>query len=122
MISHANGSLAETKGSIVFIDDDSRPILELDREIRFINTEHFEIRDLNSLYGFICGLMSQDYDLDVVYVDGMMSKMNFKKEDAEEEFQKLCKVSDDAQITIYFALNDTPEVPDYLREYKVAIE
>jgi len=56
MISHANNGLKDTKGHIVFIDDDNRAMHELDREVRFISTENFELRDLNSLYGFICGI------------------------------------------------------------------
>lgn len=122
MISHANNGLKETKGHIVFIDDDNRAMHELDRGIRFINTENFEIQDLNSLYGFICGIVAQDYDVDMVYVDGLMGKMDFKKEDAEREFEKLSKLSDDNKITVLFALNDTEETPEYLKKYKVEIE
>ena len=122
MISHANSAMKETKGHIVFIDDDNRAMHELDREIRFINTESFEIEDLNSLYGFICGIAAQDYDVDRVYVDVLMGRMNFSKEYAEKEFNKLSKLSDDNKITVLFALNDTEETPEYLKKYKVEIE
>ena len=122
MISHANQQMKETDGRIVFIDDDNRAMHELDREIRFINTESFEIEDLNSLYGFVCGLLAQDYDLDRVYVDGRMGKMDFNKEGAQAQFEKLDKLSDDNKITVLFALNDTETTPDYLKKYKVEIE
>ena len=112
MISHANQQMKETDGRIVFIDDDNRAMHELDREIRFINTESFEIEDLNSLYGFVCGLLAQDYDLDRVYVDGLMGKMDFNKEGAQAQFEKLDKLSDDNKITVLFALNDTVTTPD----------
>ena len=122
MISHANQQMKETDGRIVFIDDDNRAMHELDREIRFINTESFEIEDLKSLYGFVCGLLAQDYDLDRVYVDGLMGKMDFNKEGAQAQFEKLDKLSDDNKITVLFALNDTETTPDYLKKYKVEIE
>lgn len=122
MISHANAAAKESKGHIVFIDDDNRAMHELDREIRFINTESFEIECLNSLYGFVCGILAQDYDVDMVYVDGLMSKIDFNKEGAEAKFQKLVEVSDENKITILFALNDTENTPDYLKKYKVEIE
>lgn len=122
MISHANTAVKESNGHIVFIDDDNRAIHELDRAVRFINTESFEIEDLNSLYGFICGIAAQDYDVDQVYVDGLMGKMDFKKEDAEKEFEKLSKLSDESKITVLFALNDTEDTPEYLKRYKVEIE
>ncbi len=122
MISHANTAVKDSKGHIVFIDDDNRAMHELDRAIRFINTESFEIEDLNSLYGFICGIAAQDYDVDRVYVDGLMGKMDFNKEDAEKEFEKLSKLSDESKITVLFALNDTEDTPEYLKRYKVEIE
>ncbi|NLB22177.1 MAG: hypothetical protein GX833_02790 [Clostridium sp.] len=122
MISHANNGLKDTKGHIVFIDDDNRAMHELDREVRFISTENFELRDLNSLYGFICGIVSQDYDVDMIYVDGLMGKMDFDRDDAKDEFEKLSKLSDRSKITIFFALNDTEETPEYLKKYKVEIE
>jgi len=122
MISHANTAMKETKGHVVFIDDDNRAMHELDRDIRFINTDGYEIEDLNSLYGFVCGIVAQDYDVDMVYVDGLMGKMDFSKEDAEKEFEKLSKLSDDNKITVLFALNDTEQTPEYLKKYKVEIE
>ena len=122
MISHANNGLKETKGHIVFIDDDSRAMHELDRDVRFINTESYEIHDLNSLYGFICGIVAQDYDVDTIYVDGLMGKMDFEREDAQAEFEKLSRLSDHSKTTIYFALNDTPSTPEYFKKYKVEIE
>lgn len=122
MISHANEAAMDSKGNVVFIDDDMRPMHELDRKVRFISTENYEIDQFCALYGFVCGILAQDYDVDQIYIDGMMAKINQEGEEAEKNFEKLSKLSDDQKVTIYFALNDTEEVPDYLRKYKVEIE
>jgi len=121
MIAHANESVKQTSGHLVFIDDDNRPMHELARDIRFINTESYEITDFNTLYGLICGILAQDYDVEKIYVDGLMSGIDLKQEGAEEQFNKLASLSDDNKITIFFTLNDNDEVPDYLRKYKVEI-
>lgn len=122
MIAHANQSAKDSNGHIVFIDDDNRPMHELGRDIRFINTESFQINDLNTLYGLLCGILAQDYDVESIYVDGLMSGMDFTVEGAEGQFNKLTALSDDNKITIFFALNDNDEVPEFLRKYKVEIE
>lgn len=94
---------------------------ELDRKVRFISTENYEIKEFCSLYGFVCGILAQDYDVDQLYIDGMMAKINHKSENAEVYFEKLAQLSDDEKVTIFFAINDTEDVPDYLRKYKVEI-
>lgn len=94
-------SVKQTSGHLVFIDDDNRPMHELARDIRFINTESYEITDFNTLYGLICGILAQDYDVEKIYVDGLMSGIDLKQEGAEEQFNKLASLSDDNKITIF---------------------
>lgn len=122
MISHANEAAAESKGSIVFIDDDMRPMHELDRKVRFISAQNYEIDSFCSLYGFICGILAQDYDVDSIYIDGIMAKMKNNSDDAEDWFKKLADLSDEEKVTLYFAMNDGEDVPEYLKKYKADIE
>lgn len=122
MLAHANEAVKTTDGHVVFIDDDNRPMHELDRDIRFINTENFEIKSFTTLYGLVCGVLAQDYDVEKIYVDGLLSTIKLDEENAEKEFQTLDKLTDENKVTMYFTCNDTPEVPEYLRKYRVEIE
>lgn len=122
MISHANESLEKTKGHLVFIDDDGRPMHELAREIRFINTDNCDLTDMKTLYGFICGILAQDYDVDQMYVDGILNKMDLAAEENQAAFEKLEKLSDEERLTIYFAVHDSGEMPEYLQKNKVEVD
>ena len=69
LINLANDRVACCKGNLVYIDDDDRPLLELNRNIRFISTKDFQLTDYNSFYGFLCGILSEDYDVDTIFID-----------------------------------------------------
>ena len=71
LVDMANTEVAEVKGDIVFIDDDSRAMYDLKHEIRFVNCVDYGIRNADKLYGFIAGMMAQDYDITSIYIDGI---------------------------------------------------
>ena len=73
LIQLANDHLVNVKGVSVFIDDDSRYVRQLDRKIRFVSTEDFNINNCNSLYGLLCGIISANYDIEKIYIDGLLS-------------------------------------------------
>lgn len=122
MISHANQALTQSDGHLVFVDDDARAMHELDRQIRFINAEQFIMDDMCSLYGFVCGILAQDYDVDTLYIDGLLGKIDLNNENSEQNFEKLAQMADDNRINIYFTLNENGEIPAYLEKYQESIE
>ena len=69
LIELANHQQLEAKGDSVYIDDDSRPMLQLNRSIRFVDTMEYEVRDCNDFYGMICGIISSNYDIENIYDD-----------------------------------------------------
>ena len=63
LIELANHQQLEAKGDSVYIDDDSRPMLQLNRSIRFIDTMEYGVRDCSDFYGMLCGIISSNYDI-----------------------------------------------------------
>ena len=117
MISKANLKVKDSKGHIVFIDDDSRPMHELERAIRFINTESFEIDSFSSLYGLICGIISENFDTDTIYIDGLLNKIDFENECSTKDYEKIEKLAEENKISLVFAVNDDNSIPDFVKKY-----
>ena len=69
LLEMANSSIAEAKGTIVFLDKNVKHMFELDRKIRLINVFDFPIETLDSFLGFLCGIISQDHDLEEIYLE-----------------------------------------------------
>jgi hypothetical protein len=46
---------------------------ELDRKVRLINVNEYCVTNYSEFIGFLCGMISQDHDLEVVYLDSFLS-------------------------------------------------
>lgn len=53
LIDLANDNVQFARGESVYIDDDNRAMLVLNRNIRFISTDDFKLKDYESFYGFL---------------------------------------------------------------------
>ena len=120
MVSLANDKVKATNGNVVFVDDDSRAIHELDREIRFIDAQEYGLMDYRSIYGFLCGIIATNYDVTTIFVDGLLNGMDKKSESSEKIFEKLQLFSESNKIDLYIAMHDEGELAiSELEKYKV---
>src|SRR5690242_3562942 len=86
LIEMANNEVNHCKGNVVYISNNNRPILQIDRRIRFVATEEFGIRDENAFYGLLCGMLSENYDIETIYVDGLFNIIRGNIDDASALF------------------------------------
>ncbi|MGL5378884.1 hypothetical protein [Clostridium sp.] len=119
LIDLANGNLVTSKGDAVYIDDDARPMMHLQRDIRFIATNDLGVKDCRSFYGLLCGLISQNYDIENIYIDGLSNIVNCPIREATDLFGKIKELSSKFGLNLFINLNcdNTDELPDFIREY-----
>ena len=85
LIDMANEAGKLSDGHIVFIDDDSRHMYDLHYNIRFVDTTGFIMEDQRIFFGFICGILSQDRDIDKIYIDGLNNIIKYLKSGTRTE-------------------------------------
>lgn len=78
LFSIANELASESKGHLVYISNNSEGMFELNPSIRLIDTSQFPISSFDSFTGFIYGIISEDYDVEVILIDNLT---NILKED-----------------------------------------
>lgn len=118
LISMANERAANKKGDIVYIDDDNRPLFDLNRSIRFITTGDYDFKDYEDLYGFLCGIISEDYDIDTVYIDGLSNIIQKDINNAAHLFLQLDKLADKNKIDFFINVNNEENnIPEFLKKY-----
>ena len=116
LLDMANAEVEKTAGNIVYLDDNNRCMYDLKHEIRFINTSDYSIDNTDKLYGFVCGILSRDFDISTVYIDGL-KKIVGKEENLEKLIKKLDKVFDG--INAYIVISGSEDVPEYLKKYVI---
>jgi hypothetical protein len=116
MIDMANSQLNTAKGSIVFIDDDNRCILNLHHDIRYINAGEYEVTSSPMLYGFLCGILAEDFDIEQIYLDGLPALCGLGEAAGMEEFfLKIKDFSNRFNVTVTMGVSGPAEdVPAFL--------
>jgi hypothetical protein len=118
MMVDAANDLVGKKGDVVFIDDDNALVVKLKHQIRFVNITDFPIDSARSLAGFVCGLISGNYDIDTIFVDGLTYILKDELHSLQEFFAVVETISKKFNVDFYFSINgDNVEFPEFLGAY-----
>ena len=125
LIDLVNESLKNEHGDIIFIDDDKRYMYDLRHEIRFVDASEYPIghkSTASEMLGFICGMLSANFDVSLVAMDAFMKLVRTPLEDAAmvSFFEQLEKLSERSKCNFLLSMS-TPleELPEYLRKYVI---
>ena len=72
MLDGANEAIKTAAGNIVYIDKSSKHMYELSNKIRLIDASKLPLKNTDKFVGAICGIISQDHDLQQVYLDSFL--------------------------------------------------
>lgn len=72
LLDKVNAEVKEATGNIVYLDKSSQNMHELDNKVRLINVAEYPVKNTDQFLGFICGICSQDYDLQTMYLDSFL--------------------------------------------------
>ena len=119
LIDRANTEYNSGNGNIAFLDVDDDHIFSLDYNVRLINLSEYHLEYLDSLYGFICGMMSMDYDLEQIYVDSFYKMVDMNDdEELVRIYKDLERISTEREVEIYINIDRTvDEMPSELQEH-----
>lgn len=123
LIDNANKDMTEGNGNIAFVDVDDNHIFSLNYNVRLINAMEFNVLNVQSFYGFLCGIMAMDYDLEKIYVDSIYKIMNLELKDIEYLIESLEKISEKYEVEFYINIDYTMDkMPENIKSYCYQIE
>lgn len=122
LLSGANEAVEKANGSIVYIDKNGKHMYELSNRVRLINLEEFPIRSYNAFIGFLCGVISQDHDLEVIYLDSFLTVAHLEEaEDLTQAIMDVNALGEKYDVRFVLSISRDPEtLPEIARE-KVVI-
>lgn len=117
LLEKVNNAVKTVDGNIVYLDKNAKHMYELKNKIRLINTGEFPFTNTDEFIGFICGIVSQDHDLQEVYLDSFLDIAFIKSGDAVNDVLcKLDKISD--QFHVDFVVSISTEIDQLSEDYK----
>ena len=117
LLDMANDSIKKAIGSIVYLDKSSKHMYELNNRIRLINVNEFPITTSQGFVGFISGIISQDHDIETMFLDSFLKLACLEGEDISETIATLENLS--AKYDVNFVLSvsmDGGEMPEQVQK------
>ena len=114
LLNKVNASVAAVSGNIVYLDKSQKHMYELNNKVRLINVTDYPIDNCDEFLGFICGIVSQDNDLEEMYLDSFLTISGI---DTEEEIshaiQKLDVISEKYNVKFVLSISrDASQLPE----------
>ena len=120
MLDGVSAALAKDHGSVVFINNNKRHVLDLNYKIRMIDTSEFEISSFDELYGLLCGVVSQDYDTTDIFVDSITKIADGSDEDIAAYLDKTAALAEKHNITVLMTLSkNAADISEGIKKYTV---
>jgi len=120
LISMANEDVQNLSGNVIFVDDDKRHIYDLKHDLRFISMDEYPLKNVDEFFGFLCGIVSNDYDINKIYIDGLFKVMETNHEQLPQFISKLRNFAESSGIEFIMTISCTKdELREELKEFVV---
>ena len=114
LLDKVNSAVGTQSGNIVYLDKSQKHMYELNNKIRLINVMDFPIDNCDEFLGFICGIVSQDHDLDEMYLDSFLTIASIDDENGiTKAIEKLDVISEKFKVNFVLSVSrDINRLPE----------
>ena len=105
LLEKVNNEIRSISGNIVFLDKSTKHMYELNNKVRLIDVSDYFIDSPDVFVGFICGIISQDHDLEQIYVDNLLVLSKADLSNLDELLTRLESIGDKYHVDFVFSLS-----------------
>ena len=121
MLDKVNREIKEASGNLVYLDKNSKHMYELNNKIRLVDVSEYAFSSSDEFYGFICGIISQDHDLEQLYFDNFKKICCTDNSALESVLDKFKALSEKSGISFCISIaTDKSEIPASYQESVIA--
>ena len=117
LLDKVNTAIKDVSGNIVYLDKSSKHMYELNNKIRLIDVSGYPLRNSDEFIGFICGIISQDHDLEEMYLDSFLKIAKLEDADITDTLKQQEQISRTFGITFTIRVSmDKEQIPEAFQE------
>ena len=117
LLEKVNSEVKDILGNICYLDKSSKHMFELNNRVRLINVSDFAIENTDQFIGFICGIISQDHDLEQMYFDSFLKIAHLEGQDITAAIKRIQKIGDMFGVSFIISIAmDKDDVPAEFEE------
>ena len=116
LLDKVNAQVQSAAGSIVYLDKSTKHMYEVNNKVRLIDVSAFEIGSSDEFIGLIKGIISQDHDLQQMYLDSFLKIALVQDDCIADVIAKLEKVSEVYHVDFVLSVGkNEEELPEELK-------
>lgn len=116
LLERVNSAIKSANGSIVYLDKSTKHMYELNNKIRLIDVSAFPLKNSDEFVGFICGIISQDHDLEEIYLDSFLTISKLEGQDVTDTLIQLDAIGQKFNLTFVISISlNKEEIPASLQ-------
>ena len=117
LLDKVNNEVKNISGNIVYLDKSTKHMYELNNKVRLIDVSQCLIENSSEFVGFVCGIISQDHDLQQMYFDSFLKIAALEDKDISAVIEKLDRMSDFFQVDFVLSVSkDESELPESVKD------
>ena len=120
LLDKVNAEVKNISGNIVYLDKSTKHMYELNNKVRLINVSDYMLDNADEFVGFICGIISQDHDLEQMYLDCFLKLANLEGKDITPVVDKLAKVSEKFHVDFIMSVSmSEDQLPEGVKNQQI---
>lgn len=121
LLDRVNGAIKDANGSIVYLDKSTKHMYKLNNKVRLIDVSGYPLKNSDEFIGFICGIISQDHDLEQIYLDSFLKIAKLEEQDVTSTLEQLDAIGTKFGVSIIISISlDKDEIPASFQD-KIAV-
>ena len=118
LIDLTNATAREAVHDVIFLDDNNRYMYDVDHKVRFINAEDYFVHSTDMFIGFVCGILSSNYDVGTIFIDAFLKLCRMDLDKTEPVVNLLALLGSKHNVDFVLSVSADPEeLPDFLKQY-----
>ena len=113
LLGKVNAAVQTANGNVVYLDKSQKHMYELNNKVRLINVMDYPVANCDEFLGFICGIISQDNDLEEMYLDSFLTIASVNDEEIGHAIEKLDIISSTFNVNFVLSVSkNESELPE----------
>ena len=117
LLDKVNTEIKDAQGNVVYLDKSTKHMFELNNKIRLIDVPEYLVSNSDEFIGFVCGIISQDHDLQQMYFDSFLKIACMEPDELEKVIEKIEKISEKFHVDFVISVSlDESQLPENARK------
>ena len=117
LLDKVNTEVKEANGTLVYLDKSRKHMYELNNKVRLIDMSDYDIQNSSEFLGFLSGVVSQDNDLERMYLDSFIKISRVTDEAFSDVMARLKDMGEKYNVSFVLSVSkDEKELPESVKE------